>query len=237
MKIFYSVLDYCPKKMELFLLRRKHQGVKDAQYYKELMKIRIKYEGAESAVGFNFQQMGMHQFTFLKEQGLQKHHSLLDIGCGCLRGGIHFIDYLNRRCYTGCDISPEIITEAHKVLLKKDLHEKCPRLFVNKNLQFKEFNQQFDYILAQSVFSHLPDKDIKECFRNLHWIMHKSSVFYATFFKHEDWRVKEKGSDIAYAYDLQYFLDLGDRYDLQVKEVSYYHPYKQTILEIKNTRL
>ncbi len=46
------------------------------------------------AVGGMWDKVGVLQFDFLMKQGLQSHYALLDVGCGSLRGGIHFIKYL-----------------------------------------------------------------------------------------------------------------------------------------------
>jgi len=47
-----------------------------------------------SAVGGMWEQIGQLQFDFLVNHGLEPNHKLLDIGCGTLRGGRHFITYL-----------------------------------------------------------------------------------------------------------------------------------------------
>ena len=39
------------------------------------------------------------QIKFLKKSGLLPKHYLLDIGCGTLRGGIPFIEYLDEKKY------------------------------------------------------------------------------------------------------------------------------------------
>ena len=42
------------------------------------------------AIGGIWDEMGAKQFELLKRNGLEPHHSLLDIGCGTLRGGAAF---------------------------------------------------------------------------------------------------------------------------------------------------
>lgn len=71
------------------------------------------------AVGGLWQQMGQLQFDFLVRQGLKPEHRLLDIGCGTLRGGRHFIRYLNPGNYTGMDISPKALDFANQLIKKK----------------------------------------------------------------------------------------------------------------------
>ena len=61
------------------------------------------------AVGGMWEEIGKLQFNFLVEQGLKPGHFLLDVGCGRLRGGIHFIRYLEPEHYFGIDISKVLL--------------------------------------------------------------------------------------------------------------------------------
>jgi hypothetical protein len=42
----------------------------------------------------HWEYMGKLQLDYLVERGLKPEHNLLDVGCGPLRAGIHFIEYL-----------------------------------------------------------------------------------------------------------------------------------------------
>ena len=44
---------------------------------------------------FLWTRIGELQFDFLRAQGLRPNHVLFDIACGALRGGVHFINYLD----------------------------------------------------------------------------------------------------------------------------------------------
>jgi hypothetical protein len=56
-------------------------------------------------VGGEWDEIGRLQFDFLKGAGLKLRHVLLDVGCGRLRGGVHFVAYLERGNYVGIDIN------------------------------------------------------------------------------------------------------------------------------------
>jgi hypothetical protein len=58
-----------------------------------------------SIVGGEWDEIGRLQFDFLNGAGLKPRHVLLDVGCGCLRGGVHFVAYLERGNYVGIDIN------------------------------------------------------------------------------------------------------------------------------------
>jgi hypothetical protein len=55
--------------------------------------------------------MGAYQFEYLLRLGLRERDSLLDIGCGSLRGGRLFIPYLLPGRYHGIDRDVSLIQE------------------------------------------------------------------------------------------------------------------------------
>ena len=109
-------------------------------------------------VGGLWEKIGKMQFNFLIEEGLNPEHFLLDMGCGSLRGGIHFIEYLQNGHYFGIDKNSELLEGGKIELQENNLSHKNPFLKIMENFEFNLLNQSFDFALAQSVFTHL-DKD------------------------------------------------------------------------------
>jgi len=77
--------------------------------------IRVKMEENEKPyrwwreeIGGLWEKIGELQFNFLVKNGLEPKHFLLDIGCGSLRGGIHFIRFLEECHYFGIDKNQEL---------------------------------------------------------------------------------------------------------------------------------
>ena len=68
-------------------------------------------------VGGMWERIGRHQFDFLRDRGLRPEHRLLDVGCGALRGGVHFIRYLNVGGYYGIDINASLLAAGRDVEL------------------------------------------------------------------------------------------------------------------------
>ena len=63
--------------------------------------------------------MGKLQFDYLVDHGLKPDHYLLDAGCGPLRGGVHFIQYLEEGHYYGVDKREDVIEEARELELPR----------------------------------------------------------------------------------------------------------------------
>jgi len=143
----------------------------------------IRQLGHREYVGGLWAELGHLQFDFLCRAGLQPHHYLLDIACGSLRGGVHFIPYLESGHYLGIDKEEELIKAGVEHELGEEmLRLKRPRFVVSNNFEFDRFGMQPDFALAQSLFTHLPAPLIERCFRSLRQVVHARSVFYATFF-------------------------------------------------------
>ena len=188
------------------------------------------------AIGGIWDEMGKHQFDFLVNHGLKPHHKLLDIGCGSLRGGLLFIDYLDTGNYTGFDLSTEVIKAGKSSVADHNLDGKKPKLLVNyeRNLEFNFLEgQQFDFLLAQSVFSHLKPEHIEECFDNLHKVMKPGGRF---FFTHHPGTEFKQRSKTDFEYPKSFFIDAAAERDLKVKDFSeeYNHPRGQTMLMLES---
>ncbi len=195
---------------------------------------RVEVDPAQ-AIGGRWEEIGELQYNFLLRKGLQPHHRMLDIGCGTLRGGQHFIAYLNPGGYTGIDISSKAIAFARQFVNDKGLADKQPRLIVNerKNLKFDDFNnEQFDYLLAQSVFTHLMPEHIEECFAHVSKVMHNGSTFYYTY---QRAKVYEQTSVTDFRYPFSFFESLAERYGFHVRDVAedYPHPRFQRMVAMR----
>lgn len=101
--------------------------------------------------GKYWEKRGRFQLDFLIKLGLKPHHTLLDVGCGPLRGGIHFINYLNIGNYWGIDFNEGFIEIAKTIQT-----DKRPNLQLITDFNY---NTSFDYILFWSVLNHCEQKD------------------------------------------------------------------------------
>ncbi len=162
--------------------------------------------------------IGKMQFRFLVQHGLKPEHTLLDIGCGTLRGGIHFIRYLQPGNYTGIDISPEAIKVAKQLVKEEGMADLRPRLLLTADSQFKEFSgETFDFLFAYSVFSHLPPEEIEETFQNIGEIMGKNSVFFFTFKPADGRRDIGREMRFNFRYSFRFFQELARKHGLDIE--------------------
>lgn len=201
--------------------------------YSQHTDIRVALD-PHQAVGGMWEEIGKLQFDFLVNDGLLPTDKLLDIGCGTLRGGRHFIKYLRAENYAGIDISFDAIEYGKRLVREEGLSEKRPRLIVSKkrDLRFEEFSgETFDYLLAQSVFTHLMPDHIEECFQHIGSIMNTKSRFFFTF--NEALAFMQVGLK-DFKYPVSFFEALAERYRFKLTDYSdeYSHPRGQKMAGI-----
>jgi SAM-dependent methyltransferase len=164
----------------LRLKSRDHVG-----YYRAVMKSDAA-RSAEGAVGSATHErwlaLGQMQFDYLVGHGLKPGDRMLEIGCGNLRAGRLFIDYLDPGNYYGIDISPDILIAAQATLSEYGLQAKLPRLTPVRDLTFAFLPENaFTVVHAHSVFSHSPIEVIDECLASVGRVLAPGGFFDFTF--------------------------------------------------------
>ena len=123
---------------------------------------------------------GSFQIYFLKKMGLRHDSKLLDIGCGPIRAGAHFIRYLDEGNYHGVDYNEDFIKIAERITAEKGLVGKKPTFEVIKNFYFNHIQPVFDYAILFSVFNHCHHEQREHLFRNISTPMKKGGLVYIT---------------------------------------------------------
>ncbi|KAF9593727.1 hypothetical protein IFM89_024731 [Coptis chinensis] len=105
---------------------------------------------------------GRDVFEFLAESvHLSPNARVLEIGCGTLRVGIHFIRYLDSQhfhCLERDELS--LIAAFRYEIPSQGLLHKRPLIVKGEDMDFSRFGSGFHYdlIYASAVFLHMPDK-------------------------------------------------------------------------------
>lgn len=122
------------------------------------------------------------QFNLMTFLGLREYHALLDIGCGSLRGGRLFIVYLLPDHYFAIEPEQWLVENAISEEIGRDLIElKSPSFSHNSNFSCESFGVEFDCILAQGVFVHAPEWQIRTCLSEAAKCMRSTSIFAASY--------------------------------------------------------
>lgn len=132
-------------------------------------------------IGGLWHEVGQLQFDYLVSQGLEPHQRMLDVGCGTLRGGVHFAGYLDHGNYFGVDANQDLLDAGTHELRAVGIDPGHVTLRRTDRFEL-DFGVEFDFALAQSVFTHLPLNVIKRCLINVGKALRPGGEFYATFF-------------------------------------------------------
>lgn len=130
--------------------------------------------------GDEWESHGLLQLQFLRQNGLLPEHRLLDIGCGPGRAARRFVPYLQPNRYVGCDISRECLKHAEHLSMDEGWDSKGPVFVVNGDLDLLRA-EPFDFMIAHSVFTHLPEEQVYKMIGNAAKIMSAGCKFFFTY--------------------------------------------------------
>ena len=121
-------------------------------------------------------------FNLLTTLGLRQHHSVLDLGCGSLRIGRLLIPYLNAGNYVGIEPNRWLVEEGIQRETGRDqIRIKRPRFHFGDSAKDLPAGEQYDFAVAQSVFSHCGPDLLERWLRDLAAHLKESGALAATF--------------------------------------------------------
>lgn len=135
-------------------------------------------------IGGLWDELGALQIDFLKARGMEPRHALLDVGCGSGRLAVKAVPYLAAGKYHGLDISASLLQAARSEVEAIGLGGKLTPHTFCATADFRPSAEMpvFDYMIAQSVFSHLPLERFGAALDALRGHAAPGTRFYATFF-------------------------------------------------------
>lgn len=121
-------------------------------------------------VGGRWEETALHQMQVLLDEGLDPHHRLADIGCGCLRLGHRALRYLHPGHYWGTDASGALMQRGWEVELSDEERARLPlsQLIEDESFAFPGLSSEIDFAIAWGVFTHLPASALRPALVNLH---------------------------------------------------------------------
>lgn len=137
-------------------------------------------------IGGMWDEIGKLQLDFMQGQGLLASDRLLDVGCGCFRGGVHFIEYLDAFGYYGFDLNRPLIDAGLEIEVPKlGLESKIDRgnFHASEGFQYPEEWRNLDVAIGLSLFTHLTVNSITQCLFKTRKLMKTGGRFYATIFE------------------------------------------------------
>jgi SAM-dependent methyltransferase len=181
--------------------------------------------------------MGATQFRLLCSLGLRSKHHMLDVGCGSLRAGRLFISYLDEGGYFGIEPNKWLVEDAVRNQVGEDLIRiKKPRFDHNSDFATDVFSQHFDFIIAQSIFSHAGSDSIKLALRNFKDSLNPEGLIAATF---KEGSADYEGNDWVYPDTVRYrrstIRKFAQEAGLFMVRIPWFHPRQTWYLFAKDS--
>lgn len=141
---------------------------------------------------YRYDLLGGSQFSLLFLLGMREHHKLLDFGCGSLRLGRMAIPYLAAGKYFGVEPEAWLIADGLAREIGRDVQEvKRPRFDYNTDYRTDVFGERFDFIIAQSIFSHTGDEATRKALHAFAGSVSDSGLIVA------NWLIGEETAELA----------------------------------------
>lgn len=126
--------------------------------------------------------MGATQFALLLYLGLRERHRVLDFGCGSLRLGRLLLPYLLEGGYSAVEPNAWLIDDAVERCVGADqMRLRRPVISATSDFTLKDFATPFDFIIAQSIFSHAGRDVIEPTLKEFRRALAPAGLVVATF--------------------------------------------------------
>ncbi|WP_146129539.1 tetratricopeptide repeat protein [Alteromonas alba] len=180
--------------------------------------------------------MGATQFRLLCTLGLRAHHRVLDLGCGSLRAGRFLINYLEPENYHGIEPNKWLIEDGIKEQVGDSLIAiKKPKFDYNSEFNTGVFGAKFDFIIAQSIFSHTGNDLIPNALSNIYESLNDNGAALLTFIKGDK---DFEGNGWIYPECVEFTVskvfEFAKNAGFQVQELPWYHPRQTWFYFFKN---
>ena len=180
-----------------------------------------------------FESAGRNQFVLLLQQGLNPHSNVLDIGCGCLRGGYWLIRFLDAGCYFGIEPNEKMLEAGKREIVGDELlSAKRPKFDCNDRFDLTAFGEvRFDFFMGGSIWTHAPKKQIRIMLERFSEFGSRDAVFLASYirakdegedYRGEEWVGKSHHSDKAglVMHRLEALQAMAKEYSLSVRPLA-----------------
>lgn len=125
---------------------------------------------------------GAWVFDFLRRQGLERSHYVLDVGCGSLAAAVHLLPYMEQSHYWGFDRNVELFVAGVQVELPRaGVRPERGHFVLNEDFDLSEIPHTFDLAISSLFLRRLSLNSIARCFASVTRKLSAAGRFYVTW--------------------------------------------------------
>ena len=132
----------------------------------------------------DFARLGRHCLDVLEHEGMRPSSRVLDVGCGALRVGYWLMQEqgLDTGNYYGIEPNRAMLEVGLTHIVGLETAERAqPHFDYNDRFDFSVFGEQFDFVLARSVWTHAPKHQISTMLESFSETAAPGGVFLASY--------------------------------------------------------
>jgi ABC-type polysaccharide/polyol phosphate transport system ATPase subunit len=134
------------------------------------------------ATGGKWEEEGAWVSDFLRREGLQPQHYVLEVGCGSLSAASRLLPYMEQSHYWGFEKNIELFTAGVQIELPRvGVRPEPGHFVVNDDFDLSSVPHTFDYAIASSLLRRLPLNSIARCFASVIRKLGPDGRFYVTW--------------------------------------------------------
>jgi ABC-type polysaccharide/polyol phosphate transport system ATPase subunit/SAM-dependent methyltransferase len=134
------------------------------------------------ASGGGWSEQGAWVFEFLRRQGLQPSHYVLDMGCGSLAAASRLLPYMEQSHYWGFDRNVELFVAGVQVELPRaGVRPERGHFVLNEDFNLSEIPHTFDLAISSLFLRRLSLNSIARCFASVIRTLAPAGRFYVTW--------------------------------------------------------
>jgi SAM-dependent methyltransferase len=134
------------------------------------------------AAGGLWEEEGAWVYDFLRRQGLQPSHYVLDVGCGSLSAASRLLPYMQQSHYWGFEKNIELFLAGSQIELPRvQVRPELGHFIVNDDFDFSDAQHGFDLAIASSLFRRLPLNSVARAIAAVVRALAPGGRFFATF--------------------------------------------------------
>lgn len=139
--------------------------------------------------GGKWDEAGVWEFEFLRQQGLQPHHHVLDVGCGSLSAARFLLPFMEQGHYWGFEQERALFDAGVRFELSRaGVPVEWGYFVVNDTFDFSGVPHEFDFAIANSLFARLPIDALARCLVAVVSKLRPGGRFFATWHDNPDLR-------------------------------------------------